>query len=103
MVAVWDWRGELNEFVAVQAPVLGSKISISAREVSPSEVPPATSTVPLGNKVALWLNLALFSVFVAVQVPSALYNSTLETEELPLVVPPATSTCPVGSNVAVCA
>jgi len=68
----------------------------------PSDVPPATSTVPLGNNVAVWLNLAVFSEFAAIQAPvDGLYNSALETDVPPSVVPPATSICPPESKVAV--
>jgi hypothetical protein len=44
--------------VAVNVPAAGSKISALARDVltpaSDTSVPPAMSTIPLGNNVVVW-------------------------------------------------
>ena len=83
-------------------PTLGLYASAFGSEALPSGVPPVTSAEPSGSNVAVWLNLAVVSELVAVQVPvDGLYNSAAEIDVPPLVVPPAISACPLGSNVAV--
>src|SRR5262249_4731658 len=68
---------------------------------APLLVPPATSTRPSDNRVAVCKARALDIVPVDSQAPvTGLYNSAAE--RLPLTpTPPVTSTLPFGSNVAV--
>ena len=66
--------------------------------------PPATSTSPLVNSVAVWVNRLVAIEAADDQVLlTGLYNSALERAPLaaPLLVPPVTSTLPLFSNVAV--
>jgi len=63
--------------------------------------PPAMSTVPLGNNVAVWVHLAATMLPVRVKVPATgSYNSALASTLVPSH-PPAMRTFPVGNNVAV--
>jgi hypothetical protein len=60
-----------------------------------------TSTLPLGNKVAV-CTLPFVTLPVAVNVPEAgSYNSALDKKPKPLK-PPVTKTLPLGNKVAVC-
>ena len=66
------------------------------------DLPPAMSTFPFGNNVAVWPVLAMAMLPVAVNVPAAgSYSSALaRTRPLPSS-PPAMSTFPLPNNVAV--
>jgi hypothetical protein len=80
--------------VDVHVPLAGSYSSALAR-VAPPSLPPATSTFPLGSRVAEWSWRAARGDPVAAQVPLAgSYSSALR---LP---PPATRTQPLGNSVA---
>jgi hypothetical protein len=67
----------------------------------PPDDPPAISTFPFGNNVAVCRSLAEFILPVAVNVPVAgSYSSALARYWVPWD-PPAKSTIPLGNNVAV--
>src|SRR5258707_3700659 len=86
--------------VALHVPVAGSYSSALLRKLTPLN-PPATSTLPLGNNVAVCARRAVLRLLVALQVPVAgSYSSALASS--PPLNPPATSTLPLGNNVAVC-
>ena len=60
------------------------------------------STFPLGSNVAVWTNLAVVMLPVAVNVPVAgSYSSALARVAAAVSPPPVMSTFPLGSNVAV--
>src|SRR5689334_10538618 len=81
-----------------QIPVDGIYTSALSYAVPFPSCPPTTSTVPLGNNVAVWLLRAVIMLLVAIQDRVAgLYISALPSRE-----PPAASTVPLGSNMAVC-
>jgi len=62
-------------------------------------LPPATSTMPLGRRVAVWESRAVLKLPVSEQVPVAgSYSSALVRAPVPSF-PPATSTVPLSSNV----
>ena len=83
----------------VNVPATGSYSSGLARAAPLLSIPPATSTFPLPNSVAVWENLATFMLPVAVKVPAAgSYNSALAGNPPLLSSPPAMSTLPLGNN-----
>jgi len=86
--------------VAIQVPLAGSYNSALARMPILGPNPPATSTIPLGNKVAVCCSRPVFRLPVVAQVPLAeSYNSALA--EALKGPPPAIRTIPSGSKVAV--
>ena len=93
----------LGVAVGVGAGVGDGWFSYNSALVRTSVVPSpaATSTMPLGSKVAVCLSRALLRLPVAVQLSLARsYNSALaRTPFIP--TPPAASAMPLGSNVAV--
>jgi len=86
--------------VGVHRPVSGSYSS--ALEVAVVFWPPATRTLPLGNKVAVCSRreVIIESVGVHVPVPGS-YNSALAVTLPEASMPPVTRTCPLFSSVAV--
>ena len=65
--------------------------------------PPATSTLPEGNSVAVWKKRPLFKLpVVVVQLSLAGSYSSALVRVAPLPYPPATSTLPEGNSEAVC-
>ena len=101
-VAVCKSRAVLRLPVKVQVPLVGSYSSALAigGEGKVISSPPATSTMPLGNNVAVFADRPLFRLPVRVQLPlTGLYSSALARMPL-LVLPPATRTMSLVSNVA---
>ena len=88
--------------MTVQVPLVESYSSALAigGEGKVISSPPATSTMPLGNKVAVFADRPLFRLPVRVQLPlTGSYSSALARMPL-LVLPPATRAMPLVSNVA---
>ena len=84
--------------LAANVPALGSKRSTLGRASPLPSVPPAISTFPLGNKVAVCNSLATAMLAADVKVPAAgSYSSVIES-----FPPPTMSTVPFPSKVAVC-
>ena len=91
--------------VAVQDPLPGSYTSAEAVDLLlPSEVPPATSTLPSGKSVAVCprRTRTMFPVTVHDPVLGSYSSAVGQPISRPFGGPPATSTLPSGSNVAVC-
>ena len=87
--------------VGDQVPVAGSYSSALANSALLLP-PPATSTLPLGSKVAVSPSRAVPMLPVGVSAPVAGSNNSALAKVSPLVsVPPATSTLPLGSREAV--
>src|SRR3954447_16719958 len=87
--------------VVVQADISGSYTSTLEVPV-PLKKPPATSTLPLGNNVAVWASLATWSDPAGCQLIEAGSNSSAVSSGAS-PAPPTTSTRPVDNRVAVCA
>ena len=70
-------RAVLRLPVALQVPLAGSYSSAVVRR-SPKLYPPATSTLPLGSNVAVWMTRAVARLPVGLHVPLAgSYSSAL--------------------------
>src|SRR5438874_1364631 len=113
--------------VALQVPLAGSYSSALLRSAERAAGHAATSTLPLGNKVAVcaarsvlrlpvarqvslgsnaavWYPRAMLRLLFALQLALAgSYCSALLREPPPVPAPAATSTLPLGNKVAVCA
>ena len=88
--------------MVVQIPLAGSYSSALAEGLKLLSSPPATRTMPLGSKVAVWFSRASLRLPVVVQLPLAGSYSSALAEGLKLLSsPPATRTMPLGSKVAV--
>ena len=88
--------------VAVNVPAAGSYSSALASIAAAVARPPAMSTFPLGNNVAVCPYLPAVMLPVAVNVPVAGSYSSALARACHLPSPPAMSTFPLGNNVAVC-
>ena len=88
--------------VAKKVPVAGSYNSAEARGLPEESVPPATRTLPLGNKAAMWLYRVTPIDPVAEKIPVAGSYNSAEARKTKVLAPPATRTLPLESRVDVC-
>src|SRR5262249_2767928 len=75
-------------------PEVGSESDAELRIV-PELLPPATSTLPLDSKVAVWKLRAPLGAVAAIQVPALGEYSSAVLRLAPAVTPPTTSTLPL--------
>jgi hypothetical protein len=87
--------------VGVGVAVFVPDSSALLRTTKPVPLPPATSTMPLGSKLAVCTPRAMLRLPVTVQVPSNGSHSSALVKGLNPSHPPATSTSPLVSSVAV--